>query len=104
MANIKTAEDYRKYKRTVELFQQEFKLSHLSTGEKTWFSWDRCDCCQDGDGGERYGLYAHQEGNSEVVSFSICVDCVYYVNYGKLDDSTVTAIEAHLATLDKDRI
>lgn len=93
MANVKTAEDYRKYKRTVDLFVTEFKLSHLSTGNENHFSWDRCDCCQDGDGGERYDLLAHQEGNSEVVSFSICVDCVYYVNYSRLDDATMLAIE-----------
>jgi hypothetical protein len=92
MANIKTAEDYRKYQRTVELFREEFKLSHLSTGEENHFSWDRCDCCQDRNSGERYVLLARQEGNSEVVEFSVCVDCVYYINYGRLDDATMLAI------------
>ena len=92
MANIKTAEDYRKYQRTVELFQQEFKLSHLSTGDNSWYSGDRCDCCNDGDGGERYDLFAHQEGNAEVVSFSVCGDCVYYIEYGKLDDATMLLV------------
>ena len=74
-------------------FEKEYKLSHLSTGEKSWYSGDRCDCCNRGDGGERYDLYAHQEGNAEVVSFSICVDCVYYINYGRLDDATMLELE-----------
>jgi hypothetical protein len=94
MANIKTHADYRKFQRNFELFVKDFKLSHLSTGSENTFSWDRCDCCLDDDGGDRYALYAHQEGNSEIVTFSVCPDCLYYANYGQLDDETMMRINS----------
>lgn len=92
MANIRTQDDYRKFEKNFQLFVNDFKLSHLSTGSENTFSWDRCDCCQDDNGGDRFELFAHQDGNSEIVTFSVCVDCLYYVNYGHLDDETMARI------------
>jgi hypothetical protein len=92
MANVKTQSEYLAYQKRVAEFQRTYALSHLSTGDQNHFSWQACECCGDADGGDRYNLYAHQQGNSESVTFSICSDCVYYINYGRLDDATMLAI------------
>lgn len=97
MARIQTTEDYNKFRRNFALFVSAFRLSHISTGSENTFSWDSCDCCQDDGGGARYELHAHQDGNSEIVTFSVCPDCLYYANYGRLDDVTMLRIEDNRA-------
>lgn len=62
------------------------------------FSWSPCDCCQRPLGGDRYpanGYRPPDEGETkgECLEYNICTDCVYYAEYGRLDDTTMMNIE-----------
>lgn len=55
------------------------------------FSWARCEICRRAEGGTREPIHAILDG--KLVHLSACVDCVYFLEYGKLDDSTMLDIE-----------
>jgi hypothetical protein len=61
------------------------------------FSWYACDCCGGTLGGDREhctGAADNGQGGVEVLTFeSVCSDCVYYAEYGQLDDSTMLRID-----------
>lgn len=57
-----------------------------------WFSWLACDICQRDLGGDREPFH-WIAGVHEVQHGECCVDCVYFMEYGKLDDSTMMIIE-----------
>jgi hypothetical protein len=107
-----THAEYERYEKHIADFIAAEGLSFLSTGTEDrldpaihsedyqgrescdpWFSWHPCECCGSPLGGSREYLYARNEAN-EIVQFEICVDCVYYVNYGRLDDMTMMEVEA----------
>jgi hypothetical protein len=108
MPDIQTAKQYAEYQRNVAAFIAREGLSHLSTGcmpygepeteqednqdGEPWFSWHACKCCGCALGGMREYLFG-QDVNNAVVQFTICEDCVYYVNYGRLDDATMQRVE-----------
>jgi len=51
------------------------------------FSWASCNVCGSGLGGNRYPVHAlHKD---EILHLEACDDCVYYLNYGRLDDQTM---------------
>jgi hypothetical protein len=56
-----------------------------------FFSWSRCECCARPEGGNRSPAHAWLDGR--IIHLDICDDCVYYLEYGKLDDSTMLEIE-----------
>jgi len=56
------------------------------------FSWAQCDFCGSTLGGTREP--AHARIDDVIHHFDICCDCVYYVNYGRLDDLTMLEIDA----------
>jgi hypothetical protein len=110
MPDIKNKQDYAEYEKSVADFIAREQLSFLSTGTEDrldpnihseaytgrdsgepWFSWHPCECCQSALGGNREYLYARNAAN-EIVQFEICEDCVYYINYGRLDDSTMMRV------------
>lgn len=112
MADIMNQKDYQAYEKRVAAFIADEGLSFLSTGtdelmrsdndggnpdqwnnRDPWFSWNKCQCCKDSSGGSRQYLFARNKAN-EIVTFEICEDCVYYVEYGRLDDATMLRIEA----------
>lgn len=103
-----TQEEYAAYEQTVAEFIRREEIDFLSTGtwdyehnpndarpenysDESWFSHYPCECCGTGLGGQREYLYAtHQSGMR--LQYSICSDCVYYLNYGRLDDMTMMEI------------
>jgi hypothetical protein len=107
MPDIQTPEQYAEYQQTIKEFIAGNELSFLSTGtwdyehdgdtrpenwsDEPWFSWRVCECCQSHLGGNREYLYA-RDAHGDCVQFTICEDCVYYVNYGRLDDMTMQRI------------
>ena len=48
------------------------------------FSWNACDFCDSGLGGDREA--AHGWIGDKLVHFNICTDCVVYINNGELPD------------------
>jgi len=57
-----------------------------------WFSWSPCEICNRPLGGNREPWHGVLDG--EIVHGSCCVDCVYFLNYGQLDDMTMDEIES----------
>ena len=59
------------------------------------FSWRNCECCDRPLGGDRYiatGIIEDTDGEG-LFEYSICSDCMYYIEYGRLDDMTMMEIE-----------
>lgn len=60
-----------------------------------YFSHRRCECCNRPYGGDRYDCSGYVPENNAVSDvFSVCGDCMYYAEYGALDDTTMAEIEA----------
>lgn len=57
-----------------------------------FFSWSPCECCGSSKGGNRE-TYSFACNDGEQFEADICVDCVYYLAYGKLDDTTMMEVE-----------
>jgi len=113
MPDIQTKEQYEQYKADVSQFLSDEGLSFLSTSchdydsceagdeghdwrechGEPWFSWSPCECCGCTLGGTRQYLHA-RDRQDELVQFTICEDCVYYIEYGRLDDQTMQRIAA----------
>ena len=101
-----TKQWYAEYQKRVAAFIAREQITFLSTScqeldqlgnedapeREPWFSWSPCECCGSHLGGNREYLYA-RDASDEIVQFTICEDCVYYVNYGQLDDTTMLEIE-----------
>lgn len=58
-----------------------------------FFSWRWCDCCKTSLGGNRYHSSGYHREKKEIYEYVICEDCVYYAEYGRLDDQTMDEIE-----------
>jgi hypothetical protein len=58
-----------------------------------FFSWHRCDCCNRPEGGDREFATGYNPTTKEVQEYSICTDCAYFAEYGRLDDTTMMGIE-----------
>lgn len=59
------------------------------------FSWRPCDCCGGTLGGDRQDVIAwatDSDGNKVLREYSVCVDCEYYAEYGRLDDTTMARL------------
>lgn len=59
--------------------------------EDPWFSWQPCEICH-GLAGDRESWHGIVDG--KIVHGSCCTDCVYYLNYGQLDDMQMHEIDA----------
>lgn len=51
------------------------------------FSWSGCDCCGSTLGGQRYAAHGVSTTDQRLSHLDVCVDCLYYINYGCLDDT-----------------
>jgi hypothetical protein len=61
--------------------------------EGSRFSWWPCDVCGSRLGGNRSTCIGHNPTTHAVQGeFEVCDDCLYYVEYGRLDDQTVAAM------------
>jgi hypothetical protein len=65
--------------------------STLTDDDSYEFSWRPCECCERPLGGERYP--ATHLINGEAYELQICGDCVYYLEYGQLDDQTMIDLD-----------
>ncbi len=100
MPDIRTKEEYEQYKQDVAAFILNERIEFLSTGcepdagssGEPWFSWRACECCKSPLGGMREYLFACLKGTDEQVRYQICEDCVNYIEYGRLDDETMSRI------------
>ena len=115
--DIENTEDYAKYEAAVESGGEG--LEHFSSGvclncsdcedycaredydsDEDWyeavseshFSWSDCDLCNRQLGGDRYPAHALSD-DREITHLDVCDDCVYYIEYGRLDDTTIDRIE-----------
>ena len=78
----------------VEKFFDETGISNLAAIQddngncEPYFSWSTCDCCG-GLPGDRYDANGFNRATKEIHEFSVCADCIYYAEYGQLDDMTM---------------
>ncbi len=56
------------------------------------FSRSECEACGSTLGGARYAAHGRNEA-SEIIHFDVCADCLYFLNYGQLDDTTMMEME-----------
>ncbi len=61
--------------------------------DEPFFSWTPCDCCQRPLGGNREHATGYNPTTKEIQEYTVCEDCVYYAEYGRLDDTTMMEVE-----------
>lgn len=100
-----TPQQYKNFVTTFENFMKDegFESLHASQSfdeqnDEPFFSGMPCDCCQrEGMAGNRYyAVGLEKNENSEGYTghnVEICHDCLYFAEYGKLDDATMQEIE-----------
>jgi hypothetical protein len=88
-----TKEGYKKYEENVAVFSKEENLENLSIINSEldpYFSWRGCECCKSSLGGDRYDCHGYNREEETIQGpYSICIDCIYYNEYGQLDDQTM---------------
>lgn len=60
--------------------------------EEPSFSWSACEACGSSLGGNRHPAHGIMEDGA-ILHLSICMDCLYFLNYGQLDDASMQEIE-----------
>lgn len=75
--------------------EEDWPESWYDSANEPHFSWSACELCGSSLGGDRYPAHAYdtREGRDLIVHFDVCVDCMYYLEYGCLDDRTMADIE-----------
>ncbi len=71
-------------------------ISNGDAFDEPSFSRSPCEVCGSGLGGDRYVAHAVEqrfEPHNVILHFDICGDCVYFIEYGRLDDTTMAEIE-----------
>ena len=82
--------EYNNYKQSVDDFFERENINNLSqiTDDdgycEPYFSSINCDCCNRSLGGDRYDCNGYNEENNQVYEYSVCIDCVYYVETGEI--------------------
>lgn len=91
-----TRDEYENYQSSVAHFFESEGITNLSCGKncEPYFSWSSCDCCGSLLGGDRHDVTGWNPTAKEVQEYSVCSNCVYYAEYGQLDDQTMLEIEA----------
>ena len=88
-----TKEEYFDYRAAVVKNMEPYERM-VSTGDKVDdFSKAACECCGRPLAGERYKAEATEKETGDRVLLSVCVDCVYFLEYGCLDDMTMMEID-----------
>ncbi len=94
-----TRKEYAEYERSVAKFFENEGIDNLTTisdesgNTEPYFSWSSCECCGSHLGGDRYDCNGYNPKTGEIYEYSVCVDCMYYAEYGKLDDLTMMELE-----------
>lgn len=87
--------DYIRYQHNVREFFTRDGIENLSIvdndeNQEPHFSWRHCDCCGTTLGGNRYDCNGYNQTTEEIQDgYVVCEDCVYYAEYGWLDDQTM---------------
>lgn len=98
-----TLAEYRAYQKTAAAFLSAEGIdsftcdSHEDVSQDDHvdaFSWRPCDCCDSQLGGERHRVTAYHPATKGVLTYQVCPDCVYYIEYGRLDDMTMMDMDA----------
>ena len=95
------AKEYKEYQQDVDAFFKREGIQNLSTkydeetgeNEESFFSWYPCECCGSTLGGDREHCDGWNPTLKEVQEYTVCVDCVYYAEYGQLGDMAMLEIE-----------
>jgi len=95
------AKEYKEYQQDVDNFFKKEGITNLSTkydeetgeNEESFFSWYPCEVCGTHLGGDRHHCDGYNPTTKEVYNYTVCFDCVYYAEYGQLDDMTMLDIE-----------
>ena len=86
-------EGYAEYEKTVKEFFSHGLTNLLQIDDsEPYFSWHHCECCGRPEGGNRYDCDGYNEIMKEVEKYAVCEDCLYYAEYGQLDDMTMIEI------------
>lgn len=111
-------EEYAKYEKNVKEFFKKEGISNLTMGHikcpecdvefedetcpecggdydsfnESYFSWKNCECCG-GLPGNRVFATGWNDETKEIQEYSVCEDCIYYAEYGHLDDQTMLEVE-----------
>ena len=89
-----TKDEYANYEQNVAAFFTNEGINGLTTDdEESYFSWAPCECCGSTLGGDRYRASGFNPKDREVYKYEICTDCMYYAEYGQLDDMTMLGLE-----------
>lgn len=91
-------EQYSHYKLAVASF---LRRNHVKDGcqgpknfqQEPYFSWRPCECCGSPLGGNREDYLFATIESPDAFEASICADCVHYLAYGALDDTTMLEIQ-----------
>jgi hypothetical protein len=90
-----TRAEYAEYQQAVaDFFEHEGIANLSSTSSEPFFFWRPCQCCGTALGGNREEANGYNPTTQEVQDYDcICTDCIYYAEYGQLDDATMQEIE-----------
>ena len=90
-----TKAEYAEYQQAVaDFFDHEGIANLSSTSSESYFSWRPCRCCGTRLGGDREDANGFNPTTQEIQTYEfICTDCIYYAEYGQLDDRTMLEIE-----------
>lgn len=97
---METKEEYQKYQASVESFLKRNNVKAGCYSQSTlngeplteeFSSWP-CECCSRRLAGARE-QYKFACENKSYFEANICLDCVYYLAYGQLDDMTMINIK-----------
>ena len=91
-------QEYNNYEKSVGAFFDRQGITNLSPIQdddgynEPYFSGSSCDCCNRPLGGNRYDCDGYNPTTKEVQEYQACTDCVYYAEYGCLDDMTMSEV------------
>jgi hypothetical protein len=68
--------------------------SDVDSASESHFSWSSCDACGSSLGGDRHPAHGVSQ-KFGILHLDVCSDCLYYLNYGSLDDTTMDEIAMH---------
>ena len=104
--HISTKQDYQEYERAVARFFERETITNLSAesgeewqhscvicGEEVnsegYFSHSACECCGRSLGGTRFHANGWSPQDRAAYCYEVCTDCIYFAEYGRLDDMTM---------------
>jgi hypothetical protein len=90
-----TRAEYKAYQARVAAFFEAEGIENLSSDpdSEAYFSWQSCDCCGTGLGGNREDATGYNRKTKAIHKYEVCFDCIYYAEYGRLDDMTMMDID-----------